>query len=82
MACYHIWTMAMGGNGIFRLRRCFGSRSAANTVARRGVTGDKGGQYVNNLARNMVMKCQPGCPCGPGRYEHENRGVTSTKIGA
>lgn len=73
--CYHIWTTAMGGNGMFRLRRCFNSRHTANTVARRGVTGDKGGQYINHLAPRVVMKCQPGCPCGPGRNEHQNKGV-------
>ena len=67
--CFHIWTMAMSGNGMFRLKRCFKSRSAARTVANRGVTGDRGGRYVNHLAHNMVLQCQPGCPCGPKRME-------------
>lgn len=72
-SCYHIWTLSMGGNGMFRLRRCFKSRATANTIARRGVTGDRGNQYVDNLSPKMVLKCQPGCPCGNGRNEHNHK---------
>ena len=71
--CYHIWTVADGGNGMFRLRRCFSSRSTANTVAKRGVTTDRGTQYVDKMAQKQVLKCLPGCPCGPGRKEHNHK---------
>ena len=70
--CYHIWTVAVGGNGLFRLRKCYKSRSTANTTAKRGVYGDQGAMRVEPEAKKIVMQCLPDCPCGPGKREHNN----------
>ena len=69
MTCYHIWQFTESGNRIDRVRRCFRTREMANKVARRGVTGDRGGQVIDRTKPFMVLKCRRDCPCGPGRYE-------------
>jgi len=71
-ACYHIWSIAEGGNAAFRIRRCFKTKSTADTTARRGVVGDRGSQRIERHTKHIVAKCYPGCPCGNGRKEHNN----------
>ena len=72
--CYHIWSEADGGNCLFRLRRCFKAKSTADTTARRGAYGEQGAQYIDKGRKQMVMRCLDGCPCGPGKKEHQNKG--------
>lgn len=73
MTCYHIWVEASSGNAMIRIPRCFKSRSAAKTTARRGITGDRtDAPYVDRTRKPMVLQCRPDCPCcGPkaGRWE-------------
>ena len=64
MDCYHIWTMADSQNALFRAKRCFGSRGAANAVvARGGNTGDRGKYLRASRRDSMVLKCRDDCPC-------------------
>ena len=64
MACYHIWTEADTGDAFFRARRCFGSKSAADTlVSRGGNTGDRGRYLRAQRGRSMVLACREHCPC-------------------
>ena len=70
--CYHIWTVADGGNAMFRMKRCFKAKSTADTTVKRGSAGERGSQHLNTETKSMVSKCHTGCPCGPGRKEHNN----------
>jgi len=69
--CYHIWVVAGNGNAAFRVKRCFKSKSTADTTARRGSAGDSG-QRIEKNAKKIVARCYPDCPCGRGRREHLN----------
>ena len=64
MKCYHIWTVADGGNAFFRAKRCFASRGHANTVIRRGgQTGERGRYIQAQKGDSMVLQCRADCPC-------------------
>lgn len=73
--CYHIWQIAPPGNAMFRIRRCFRSRSMARKVAVRGVTGDdfyrkhgyRGAKIVDPTKDFIILKCRlEDCPCRCG----------------
>ena len=69
MTCFHIWQFTESGDTIHRVRRCFGTRQAAQQAATRGVTGDRGGQFIDRTKPFMILKKRPFTNCGPGRYE-------------
>ena len=56
--CYHLWAVADGGNAMFRRRRCFTSRTAANKARK-----TSGFSVATEGKAVSVMQCMPECPC-------------------
>lgn len=81
--CYHIWTLAESGNGMFRHRKCFRTRgNATKTVYNWRKHGDSGrARRPGNIAASamplasegadkqfVVMKCHGNlCGCRKGK---------------
>ena len=61
--CYHLWALAAQGNALFRRRRCFTSRAAANKAGSR--TGFNVYRRSDGSPDVVVMKCREICPCRP-----------------
>lgn len=54
---------------MYRVRRCFKSKSTADTYVARSRKIYQGFVQSTQGSSAMVLKCRKGCPCGPGRKE-------------